>query len=263
MTHDNDRLTRNYFLTAGECDAEGRMPLPLVAERIIEVSTAHANELGIGYATLVKHGIGWVLSRLSIEMVRYPGINEEYSLTTWIESINRRFSERNILITDANGAVAGYARSVWSAIDFARRTGADLAGTGIEHCPVAVIDCPIEKTPRIPAPDPNVVGKEYTFRYCDLDFNRHVNTIRYLELLMDQWTLEHYDAMETERVDLLFHHECRFGDTVSARICSPVDKMYDCELSREGVRVVGARFRFRNRQDVSQTAGSERPLSLR
>ena len=88
-------FSKDYFLTAGESNAEGRMPLTLVAERVIEVATEHANSLGIGYANLIKSNIGWVLSRMSIEMVRYPVINDSYTMETWIESYNRMFSNRN------------------------------------------------------------------------------------------------------------------------------------------------------------------------
>ena len=38
--------SKEYFLTAGECDAEGRMPLTLLTSRIIESATCHANSLG-------------------------------------------------------------------------------------------------------------------------------------------------------------------------------------------------------------------------
>ena len=69
------QYSHSYILTAGESDAEGRMPLTLVTERVIEVATEHANALNIGYDALIKKNIGWVLSRLSIEMLRYPRIN--------------------------------------------------------------------------------------------------------------------------------------------------------------------------------------------
>ena len=127
-----DRLSHKYFLTAGESDAEGRMPLTLVAERIIEVATEHANSLGIGYATLITRNLGWVLSRLSIEMTRFPAINEEYCVTTWIETYNRRFSERNFEFTDASGAVIGYARTVWVPMNFATRTLGDISAFGAD-----------------------------------------------------------------------------------------------------------------------------------
>ena len=85
----------SYLLTAGESDPRGLMPLTLVVERVIETATEHANSLNIGFADLSRKNIGWVLSRLAVEMTRYPAINERYSLTTWIESYNRHFSERS------------------------------------------------------------------------------------------------------------------------------------------------------------------------
>ena len=63
-------FSHSYQLTAGESDAEGRMPITLLTERIIQVATEHANSLGIGYDALIKKNIGWVLSRLSLEMLR-------------------------------------------------------------------------------------------------------------------------------------------------------------------------------------------------
>lgn len=245
-TADSTSYSRQFFLTAGECDARGRMPMPLMAERIIEVATEHANSLGIGYDALIRHNIGWVLSRLSIEMLSYPGINDTYSLTTWIESINRRFSERNFAIYGPDGNIAGYARTVWSAIDFGQRSGADLSALGVDKCPTADLECPMAKTPRIPALPHDALTARYTFRFCDLDFNRHVNTVRYLELLMDQWSLSHYDSHEIARVDLLFHHECRFGESVDVRMAPDSPSVDNCELAREGIRVVGGRFCWRD-----------------
>ena len=99
----NVEFTHCYYLTAGEAGAQSSMPLTLLVQRVIEVATEHANALGIGYATLSVHGIAWVLSKISIEMQRYPDINEDYCLTTWIESYNRRFCDRCFAVTGAPG----------------------------------------------------------------------------------------------------------------------------------------------------------------
>ena len=80
--------TESYFLPAGECNPQQEMPVTLVARRIIDIATMHANLLDVGYARLVEDGLTWVLSRLSIEMYRYPGINESYSLSTWLSLIH-------------------------------------------------------------------------------------------------------------------------------------------------------------------------------
>ena len=91
--------SHTYFLTAGECDAESRMPMPLIVSRLIEVATEQANAWGVGYSRLKESGQAWVLSRISVEMMEYPHVNEEYTITTWVESYNRHFSERNFVIT--------------------------------------------------------------------------------------------------------------------------------------------------------------------
>lgn len=235
-----DRFIHKFFLTAGECDAEGRMPLTRVAERIIEVATEHANALGIGYAALIKKNLGWVLSRLSIEMKRFPGINEEYTVTTWIETYNRRFSERNFEFSDASGAVLGYARSVWVPMNFATRTLGDISEFGANSFPTADLPCPIERTPRLEAAA-DAEQEIYTFRYCDLDFNRHVNTVRYIDLILNHWPLEHYDAHTISRFDIIFHQECHFGETVTLL----VDSGGVCSILRpDGKKAVAARILF-------------------
>ena len=52
--------THTYLLTAGECNAQGIMPVTLFAARVIEVATFHANGLGVGYDRLIADGLAWV-----------------------------------------------------------------------------------------------------------------------------------------------------------------------------------------------------------
>ena len=59
---------RTYFLTPAECNPHGRMPITLLINRLIEVATLHANEIGIGYASLVDYNETWVLSRVATEI---------------------------------------------------------------------------------------------------------------------------------------------------------------------------------------------------
>ncbi len=211
------QISRTYTFLAGESNAEGKMPVTLLASRIIEIASVHANALGIGYAALIEKNVGWVLSRLSIEMRRYPAINEQYTVSTWIESYTRRFSERNFKICAADsGEVLGYARSVWVPMNFATRSLADLSVFDNSQIEPLGDLCEMDKVRRIEMP---AVAEEepYTFRYCDIDFNRHVNTVRYIDVLLNHWQLEHYDRHSIRRIDVFFHHESHFGQTATLR----------------------------------------------
>lgn len=235
---DSQIYRHEFFLTAGECDAEGHMPLTLLTARLIQVATEHANSLGIGYADLIGRGIGWVLSRVSIEIGRMAGINETYTVETWIEGSNRLFSERCFRITGGDGETIAMARTTWAAIDFEKRTPSDLTALGPILHPDNPPECPVSRQ-RKPGPLPDDARREtYTFRYCNLDFNRHVNTVRYIDLILDRWPLEHYDCRSIKRFDIAFHHECRFGETIDILTDGADRDTSRCTLVREGVIVV-------------------------
>ncbi|MDE6207405.1 MAG: acyl-[acyl-carrier-protein] thioesterase [Muribaculaceae bacterium] len=239
--------SRDYILTAGESNAQGIMPLTLMVERVIESATRHANELGIGYDALIKHNIGWVLSRLTLEMSRFPRINEHYCLTTWIESTNKFFSLRNFAITAPGGEVLGYARTVWVAIDYATRRMAPLSKFDMSLFPTAPLECPIAPTPQMKALEGDCETSFYRFKYCDLDFNRHVNTVRYIEVLMNQWSLEHYDRYFPSRFDIIFHHECYYDEEIELRRRREDGTMTDmCEMvAAPDKRAISAAFTWK------------------
>lgn len=237
-------LSKTYTFTAVEANAQGRMPLTLVVDRCILLATLHANALGIGYAHLLQRRWGWVLSRICVEVLRYPEINEEYTVTTWIESINRMYSDRVFLFTDSQGRPIVHARSMWVAIDIDRRTAVDLSELSPESFPIGERKCPLPKIPKMaPVKEPDSVS-QYTFQYADLDFNRHVNTVQYVRLLLNQWPLEQYDANQITRFNIAFKHECHFGQTVTLLKSGEPTTRIDILLPDGGVCAISSEITF-------------------
>ena len=206
-----------YFLTAGECNAESRMPVTLLTARIIEVATEHANALNVGWARLKPMGIGWVLSGLTVEMDRWPGINETYTLTTWVEDFNRLYSDRCFEVADGEGRVIGHVRSLWVAIDLEKRTAADLSVLEPGQFVSNTGRCPLPRRQKLPAVtlEQATLVEDYTYRYCDIDFNGHVNTVRHIEHVLNLWGPEMYAATPVRTMQIQFLHECRYGERVS------------------------------------------------
>ena len=248
MNDDSSQIfSRTFFLTAGECNAEGRMPLTLLTSHIIEVATNHANSLGIGYADLIKIDLAWVLSRVSIEIGSLPGINDAYVLNTWIESTNRLFSERCFTLTDPQGRIYAQARTTWAAICVSTRRPANPGAFGDMMFPANPPVCPVSPARRTPALSDTADSVDYTFMYCDIDFNRHVNTVRYIGLILDRWPLGHYDNNEIARFDIAFHHECHFGETVTLRTSTDDCRVSACVLMLDGYRMVSANIVWREK----------------
>lgn len=212
---DNATYQWTCFLTAPRCNAQSELSVAALTADLIEVATAHANSLGIGYTALLPEGIAWVLSRLAIQMDSYPQMHQTDTITTWVESFTRNFSERRFTVTDtATGRVLGYARSVWTAIDIKARNLGDLSHF-IHKVPLAPgRECPVATRMRIPMPDESTaVTRTYKFNPSDIDFNRHVNTVRYVEMIINNRTLADYDRYLISRLELSFRHEAVYGQT--------------------------------------------------
>lgn len=210
--------THRYFLAPGECTPEGEMPVTLLFTRIIEVATEHADMWGVGYSTLIHDNQSWVLSRVTIEMNQYPVVNKKYSLTTWIESYNRHFSQRNFEIADDEGNVLGYARTIWVVINSITRESVDISKFSYMNEVVSTHPCPIEPQSRL-RPVTEGSTTDYAFKYCDLDINRHVNSVRYVELLMNQLPLSDYESNFVKRFEIAYIKECRYAENIIIHIC--------------------------------------------
>ena len=51
--------------------------------------------------------------------------------------------------------------------------------------------------------------------YSDIDFNRHVNTMRYIEMMLDMLPVDMLTQEAPVRLDIHFLKECRFGQTLT------------------------------------------------
>ena len=214
-----------YFLSAGDANAEGRLSLTMLTTKIIDVATEHANALGIGNPMMAHLNAGWILSRLTLEMKNYPVVNNQYVLKTWIEDFNRHFSTRCFSIESPEGEIYGYARTVWLVMDAVNHTNYGTSHLSLPPEAIVGEGVPISKQEKhvsiLPADFEGDINTRqiiathkpyhYTFKFCDIDFYRHVNTVRYIALLLNQFTLSEHDETLIERMELSFLHEASYG----------------------------------------------------
>lgn len=234
-----------FVLDASQCNPEKRMPLTLLASRIIDVATEHAFDLNLGYVALSRHGIGWVLSRMTIEVDRWPRLNEAYSLRTWIEGCNRMYSDRCFDLLDADGNRIGGARTVWVAIDVVTRTAADLSVLQPERFICPNQPCPVPRQRKMHAVhQPYTNTESYTFRYCDTDLNGHVNSVRYIEHILNLWDAPHYQAHPIRTFEIAYLHECLANQTVEILCHAPTPLAAAVDLVHGTHRAVSARIAF-------------------
>ena len=157
-----------------------------------------------------------MLSRLAVELDEMPYQYENFSVQTWVENVYRLFTDRNFAIIDKDGKKIGYARSVWAMISLNTRKPADLltlhGGSIVDY--VCDEPCPIEKPSRIKVTSDRPVAT-LTAKYSDIDINGHVNSIRYIEHILDLFPIDLYKTKRIRRFEMAYVAESYFGDELS------------------------------------------------
>lgn len=244
---DQHTLAHHFIITAADCNSQREISIAHLVTLIIETATEHANSIGVGFDRLISHGMSWVLSRLSIELDAVPSINRRYKLVTWVESINRLYSERNFEIVDVeSGERLGYARTIWMAIDMESRRPADLSALHVLERYITDRPCPIAKQGKLLPVTAPTSEATYMFVTSDIDINRHVTTRRYIELIVDRWELGFWDANRVKRFDIAFRHEARYGEiaTITAAPHGESAGVYDAAIQCGGNVTTLARIAF-------------------
>ena len=239
MAEDNKIGTYEFVAEPFHVDFTGRLTMGVLGNHLLNCAGFHADERGFGIATLNENHYTWVLSRLAIELDDMPRAYQKFSVQTWVENVYRLFTDRNFAILDAEGNPIGYARSVWAMISMETRKPADLLtlhGGGITGY-VCDKECPIDRPGRIKVGEGETVG-EHQVRYSDIDLNGHVNSIKYIEHILDLFPMEMFRERSVRRFEMAYVAESYYGDRLTFCHEQKSGNEYDIEVKKNGTEVV-------------------------
>lgn len=240
MSDEDSKIGTYHFVAEPfHVDFNGRLTMGVLGNHLLNCAGFHSTDRGFGMASLNEDNYTWVLSRLAIELDEMPYQYEEFTIQTWVENIYRLFTDRNFAIINKDGKKIGYARSVWAMINLASRKPADLLalhGGGIVDY-VCEEPCPIEKPSRIKV-DSQEITSTLVAKYSDIDINGHVNSIRYIEHILDLFPLEMYKTKRIRRFEMAYVAESYYGDELSFIKQKVAEGEYHLEVMKNGQEVV-------------------------
>lgn len=244
-----DKVGRYPFLAEPfHCDFSQRLFIGHLGNHMLNAADFHSNDRGFGMKYLLTINRAWVLSRLAIEMDEMPEMYARFNIETWVESAMRYFTNRSFRVVGTDGRVYGYGRSVWAMIDTETRQPSNLFdvndGSIMEYVEKDK-DNPMDKLSRVKMDNQAELVREITTYYNDVDINGHINSVKYIEHVLDLWDIDWYRTHRVRRFDIAYVAECHQGDSLRfyreqtgeneycVRICKNV---LDSESEEEVVR---------------------------
>jgi len=221
------------------CDFNERATLTVMVRFMLDAASIHAQRLGFGYEHILKDNVIWVLSRLSIQIDEYPEQNQDLTVETWIETVSRFFTQRCFRFIDQSGKEIGCARTVWAALDMQTRRPVDLLAWRPDMLDYIETEkqCNIEKMDKIPPVEGIDSCMGYAVRYSDIDINKHMNSIKYIEHAINVFDLNKFKEKFIHKFEIVFLAEGMFGDKLKLYVqnLSEDEYLIDTKKGEESV----------------------------
>lgn len=199
-----------------ECGPDGTATLPTVCNYLQEAASLHAERLGFSKSNFAAAGanVSWVLTRLRVQMTRYPRWEEQVVVGTCPRGGRRITAHRDFLLRVGEETI-GRATSEWMIIDLATRK--------IVPVPPYVYELANDERPPVIDGEPfsrlrwacqETAGETpFRARRGDIDLNGHVNNVHYIEWLVETLPAGTGPVRDFE---IVFKSETLAGDEVRA-----------------------------------------------
>ena len=218
-----------YPIHTYEVDQQSRLTIVSAINYFQESAWRNAEALGLGYRELAAKDRFWVLSRLYVEMYRYPLWGDVIQLETWPKGMESLFALRDFRIKSADGQeIFGAGTSAWLIID-----GTTHRLQRVEHICSDMPCYPQNATDRQPekiAPASAMTSQtRIVAGYTDLDVNQHVNNVSYLNWAVNYLPVDN-KLLTVRSVEINFLSEARLRSPVEILYGSDSEETWICSL---------------------------------
>ncbi|SFD19728.1 acyl-[acyl-carrier-protein] thioesterase [Clostridium uliginosum] len=208
-------FTKTYEIHYYEVDYKLKCKLSSIIDFICDIGTQQSELIGGGMEYCKSNNCAWVFYKYDIKMSRYPKYGETISLTTEAIGFKKFYGLRKYYIKDSDGNLIGEALALFFLINIEKRRPMriqkeqyDFYGVDTDlSCNVQMDD--VEKI------DEEQFHREFEIRYSDIDSNKHVNNVKYIEWAIEAVPLEVVKDYELNRIKVIFEKETTYGDKVS------------------------------------------------
>jgi acyl-ACP thioesterase len=209
------KTTYRHTVQPAETDFSLRATIVSMIGYILDIAGVDADKKGFGIKKLNGENRSWVISRMAMDFHRLPYKYETVNITTWVNDYGKLLTTRNFTIADENNNSIFAAVTQWAMIDLSTRRPLDLRHVDEYNRHLCVEQSPISNPIKIAAinPQQTIIHK---VAYSDIDFNRHVNSLRYFTLMIDMLPVEFLSNTNPIHIEINFLHESQYGDILTA-----------------------------------------------
>ena len=206
-----------YFAQYHDCDTRQRLTALAMMRYFEDIALLQSDSLGVGLRYYAEEQVAWLLNKWDIRIHRAPVFKDDVHVLTQPMAMRRFLANRRYEILGEAGETLVDADSQWVFVDMARRRPARIREEIFRKYGI------LEDVDTLPTPDPIDaparvdVTREFHVRKSDIDVNRHVNNIRYVDWSFDALPEDIALGATLRRLRIHYRKEVHYGEEVNVR----------------------------------------------
>src|SRR5699024_8020013 len=200
-----------------DCNKYGDVTATAILKYLGETSLKHSDYIGWNFDRLVSRGYGWILNRWKVEIKDYPKARERITIETWTSRFYKFYANREFIIYDSNNNIIGKASTVWIFMNIKKgrpdRIPQDIYKDYDLIDEILFVyfdnfkdDISIDRS------------LDFRTRRSDIDYNNHVNNVKYLDWILEVVPEEVYKDYILREFEILYNQEVTYGDILKSQI---------------------------------------------
>ncbi|KAI0493881.1 hypothetical protein KFK09_024007 [Dendrobium nobile] len=212
-----------------EIDATGKASIETIMNILQDTSVNHFKFLGFlddsvrSYPKIGGGNLAFVMLKMHVQVEHYPSWGDALEVNTWLRhhkklSMARDWHLRNL----KTGQSMIRATSIWALMDKTTRKLSkipDEKKIEVEpHCndTTFILNDDNRKLPKVNVETADYIIDDLTPKWADLDFNMHVNNVKYIQWILEGIPVSMLETHEMSSMVLEFRKECRMGDVLQS-----------------------------------------------
>ena len=206
-----------YKIKYSDIGITNKLTLKALLAILQEAATEHSDAAGYSINNIEQTHCAWLVLNWKVQMFLEPHLNEILTIKTWPRTFEKMYSYRDFEVLDSNNNLVAIASSKWLLIDAITKKikkmtpEISVAYGGIEE--KQDFDVPMQE--KIIPPEDSKLNLTYTIQRRDLDTNKHVNNLHYLEFAFETLPEEIYNNSNFKNLEIFYKKEIKYKENIN------------------------------------------------
>lgn len=217
---------KDFEISSSKVNMNGEITNKGIIEILEDIACKHADSIGDGIQDRDKKKKGWVILDWKIKILKRPKYGQSLNVLTWGREAKKCYIYRDFEIYDDNNEICVIATSKWVLVSLETGKITRISDELLkEYDPESGVEVfKNEKLAKMEAPENFETSITYKVKRRDIDINRHMHNVYYLDFAYEALPEEVYNKETFDNIRIMYKKEIKLNDNIKCKYSKNKEK---------------------------------------